>query len=410
MNLGFMHAVDYWVGVPLCFAVSVIERARAALSRTPVMPPHRVLLIELSEMGSAVLAYAAIREAVDRVGRDNVWFMIFERNREGVAVLELIPDDHILTVSDRSFGGFVSTLWRALAGCRSARIDTAVDLELFSRCTALLTWLSGARIRSGFSAGENEGLYRGRFFTHPVLYAAHHHMARAYLALVRAAFVPPTGGEPLLKMPVDSGDVTLPRLTPTSETARRTDEILQDVPAGARLVFFNPDPGLLPLREWPVSHFARLARLLLDAHPDVVIAVVGVARAGALAARILGGLPAARVRNLTGRTRTLRELIAVLERGTALVTIDSGPAHFSGLTGIFRVALFGPETPLLYAPVGGRVAVGYANLACSPCFSAANHRTSPCTDNQCLQQITPEQVFEMLAPVLSTSSAGSPEP
>lgn len=399
-----MHVVDYWVGIPLCFAVSIVERMRAALDRTPAMPPRRVLLIELSEMGSAVLAYPAIREAVDRVGRDNVWFMIFERNREGVSVLGLIPDEQIVTLSDRSFGAFASTLLRALRRCRAAGIDTAVDLELFSRCTALLTWLCGAAIRCGFSAYRNEGLYRGRFFTHPVLYSPHHHMTRGYLALVRAAFAPPAGDEPLLKAQADPGDVTLPAVVPTPDASQNVDDILRDVPPGRHIVFFNPDPGLLPLREWPVGHFATLARLLLDAHPDAVIAVVGVARAGALADRILAGLPADRVRNFTGRTRTLRDLIEVLRRGTALVTIDSGPAHFSGLTSIFRVVLFGPETPLLYAPAGGRLAVGYANLSCSPCFSAANHRTSSCTDNQCLQQVTPQQVFAMLEPVLSATA------
>ena len=403
-----MHAVDYWVGIPLCFFASVIERVRAALGRTPWMPPHKLLLIELSEMGSAVLAYSAIREAVDRVGRDNVWFMIFERNREGVSVLGVIPDDHIIAVSDRSFGAFLQTLWTALARCRAARIDTAVDLELFSRCTALLTWLCGARIRSGFSAFTNEGLYRGRFFTHPVLYSPHHHMTTAYLALVRAAFLPRTGDEPLLKMAVDDVDVPLPRVAPEPDVRRRVDELLRDFPAGRRIVFFNPDPGLLPLREWPVSYFAQLARLLLESHSDVVIAVVGVARAGALAARILSGLPPERTRNLTGRTQTLRELIELLRRGTALVTIDSGPAHFSGLTDIFRVVLFGPETPRLYAPAGGRLAVGYANLSCSPCFSAANHRTSSCTDNQCLQQITPEHVYDLLLPALTTTAAAAP--
>ena len=405
MNLGFLHLVDYWAGIPLCAVVSAAERVRTALSRAPEMPPHRVLLIELSEMGSAVLAAAAIREAVARVGRENVWFMIFERNREGVWVLDLIPEDHVITVSDRSLGAFTSTLRKALGRCRAARIDTAIDLELFSRCTALLTWLCGARIRSGFSAYRNEGLYRGRFFTHPVLYSPHRHMTHAYLALVRAVFTPTDGDEPLLKMAVDAGDAPLPRVSPTPEIARNVDDILRSLPPGRKLVFFNPDPGLLPLREWPVGHFARLARLLLDSDAEVVVAVVGVARAGALAARILAGLPADRVMNLTGRTGTLRELIELLRRGRALVTIDSGPAHFSGLTDIFRVVLFGPETPLLYAPAGGRLAVGYANLSCSPCFSAANHRTSSCTDNQCLKQITPEQVFDMLRGALGSPAA-----
>jgi ADP-heptose:LPS heptosyltransferase len=395
-----MHSVDYWVGIPLCLAVTLVERVRAALTRTPHTPPARLLLIELSEMGSAVLAYPAIREAADRLGRDNVWFMIFERNREGVAVLGIIPDDHIVTVSDRSFGDFVKTLWRGLARCRAARIDTAVDLELFSRCTALLTWLCGARIRSGFSAYRNEGLYRGRFFTHPVLYTPHHHMTRAYLTLVRAAFVESTDDEPLLKTTVNPGAVTLPRPQVAPDVAKSVDVLIGTAASSRRIVFFNPDPGLLPLREWPDRHFARLARLLVDTYPDVVVAVVGVARANALAQRILRELPADRALNLTGRTRTLVELIELLRRGAALVTIDSGPAHFSGLTDIFRVVLFGPETPLLYAPTGANVAIGYSNLSCSPCFSAANHRTSSCTDNQCLKQIAPEHVFELLRDAL----------
>ena len=115
MNLGFMHLVDYWIGVPLCLAVTVMERIRALLVRMPPTPPARIVLIELSEMGSAVLAYPAIREAVERVGRHNVWFMIFERNRDGVSVLGAIPEENILTVSDRSLGEFARTLWRALA-------------------------------------------------------------------------------------------------------------------------------------------------------------------------------------------------------------------------------------------------------------------------------------------------------
>jgi len=402
VNLRFMHIVDYWAGVPLCLAVSAVDRVRGWLASPPPDPPGRMLLIELSEMGSAVLACSAIREATSRLGADNVWFLIFERNREGVSVLGLIPDGHILTVDDRSFGGFLATVLRALARCRAERIDTAVDLELFSRATALLAYLSGARIRSGLSAGRNEGLYRGSFFSHPVLYSPHHHMTRTYLALVRAAFAPRSNGEPLLKEPVATDDAPLPRFQASREVIDSIDRVLADRPAGSRLVFFNPDPGLLPLRAWPEQHFARLGALLTVAFPDVVVAVVGVERAGPIADRILSGLPSERRLNLAGRTRTLAELLELFSRGTALVTIDSGPAHLSGLTDIFRVVLFGPETPRLYGPAGDRVEVCHAGLPCSPCFSAANHRTSECTDNQCLRQITPEQVFETLRPALGT--------
>lgn len=392
MNLQFMHVVDYWVGIPLCFLLSLVERVRSWVVPAASAPPRRMLLIELSEMGSAVLAYPAIREAVDRLGADNVWFMIFERNREGVEVLGILPRDHIITVSDRSFLSFLTTLAGALMRCRRERIEATVDLEIFSRCTALLTWLSGARRRVGLSAGDNEGLYRGSLFTHPVLYSPHHHMTRTYLTLVRAAFVEAPAGEPLSKEPIGEVSTSLPAFQAGADVVANVDALVSGLPSGARLVFLNPDAGLLPLRAWPTEHFAALARLLVESDPSVVVAVTGVERTRTLGDAILARVPAERRLNLAGRTRNLSELIELLDRGHVLVTIDSGPAHFSGLTTIARIVLFGPETPALYAPIGDHVDVAFTDLPCSPCYSAANHRSSPCTDNQCLKQITPAEV------------------
>jgi ADP-heptose:LPS heptosyltransferase len=48
-----------------------------------------------------------------------------------------------------------------------------------------------------------------------------------------------------------------------------------------------------------------------------------------------------------------------------MVTNDSGPGHFSAVTPLRTVVLFGPETPALYGSVGNSIAIT-ANLACSP--------------------------------------------
>src|SRR4029078_13351294 len=70
-----------------------------------------------------------------------------------------------------------------------------------------------------------------------------------------------------------------------------------------------------------------------------------------------------------------------------------GPAHFASLTPIKSITLFGPETPVLYGPLGPDAVHLFASLACSPCLSALNHRSSPCTDNQCLKAISVEEVL-----------------
>ena len=85
---------------------------------------------------------------------------------------------------------------------------------------------------------------------------------------------------------------------------------------------------------------------------------------------------------------TLHDLLGLLDIGSALVTNDSGPAHLAPLVRLPSVVFFGPETPNRYAPLGHTTTCLYAGLACSPCFSAQNHRRSVCQNNRCLQAIS----------------------
>ena len=91
---------------------------------------------------------------------------------------------------------------------------------------------------------------------------------------------------------------------------------------------------------------------------------------------------------------------------SAIVTNDSGPAHFAAATLLPTIVLFGPETPKLYQPLGSSQAI-YAGLACSPCVGAHNHRKTACTDNVCMRAISVEQVYRTLESTLA-QRAGNP--
>jgi ADP-heptose:LPS heptosyltransferase len=85
-----------------------------------------------------------------------------------------------------------------------------------------------------------------------------------------------------------------------------------------------------------------------------------------------------------------------------LVTNDGGPGHFAAMTPIRTIALYGPETPLLYGALDPKSFSFFSNLACSPCLTAYNHRNSPCDgDNQCLKIIRPEDVIERALAMLA---------
>jgi len=78
-----------------------------------------------------------------------------------------------------------------------------------------------------------------------------------------------------------------------------------------------------------------------------------------------------------------------------LVANDGGPGHFSVLTGIPSIILYGPEAPHLYEPLSPNSISLYAPLSCSPCLTAYNHKNSPCNgDNICLKSIAPNSVLK----------------
>ena len=69
--------------------------------------------------------------------------------------------------------------------------------------------------------------------------------------------------------------------------------------------------------------------------------------------------------------------LQLFHQSVLLITNDSGPAHFASLTPIKSITLFGPETPVLYGPLGPDAVHLFAKLACSPCLSAMAVMT-PC--------------------------------
>ncbi len=107
-------------------------------------------------MGTTVLAEPAMRKARESLAAE-LFFVIFARNVGSLELLGTFPPERIFTISDASMFAIARDALRFLAWTRRNRIDTVVDLELFSRFTALLSGLSGARRRVGFYRFHQRG-------------------------------------------------------------------------------------------------------------------------------------------------------------------------------------------------------------------------------------------------------------
>jgi len=390
MNIDFQRAIDRSVGVPLCALASLLDRVLPR--RAPPSSPRRIVVILLSEMGSLVLAQPMFALLRARYPDASVHVMLFAKNREALDLMATVPPENVIAIDDRSLGGLVRTLFAAIRALRRLRPDAVLDCELFARISSLLSWMSGAPLRAGFHRHTQEGLYRGSFINRPVLYNPYRHLSRQFLTLARAleSTTHPLGKESEAESSVP---VPAPAFAP-GEADGFNARLDGDFPrlAGRRLALIYPSGGILPIRAWPVEHWRALASGLL--RDDYVVAIIGLPADKPLSRALGEAVAHPDCIDLTGYTKSVRELVALLGRAALLVTNDGGPAQFSSLAAVPTVALFGPETPQLYGPLGDHASCLHLALPCSPCLTAYNHRNSPCDgDNQCLKRIAPERVL-----------------
>ena len=402
ISVNTMRAIDHWVGVPLCAIasplVALMDSIKNIFSRSPEVP-KKLLFIELSEMGSAILVDPAMRNAQARGAE--LFFLIFKSNRASLTLLNTVKSENIFTIDSSSLGGLIKDTLRFLIVARHHRIDTVIDLELFSRFTALLTGLCGARRRVGYHIFHGEGLWRGFMLTRKVHYNPHIHITKNFLSLIHAAFAKQIE-VPFSKIQIPDSEIRLEQAVINPIALEKVRERIEKLAKEAgieytqgknRLILINPNASdLLPQRRWAQQRFSELIQGVHQQYPSDLILITGSPAEFAYVEKVRVVANIKNALNFAGQVSFI-ELPPLYTLSDVMVTNDSGPGHFSAVTPLRTVVLFGPETPALYGSIGNSIPIT-ANLACSPCVSAANHRKTPCQDNVCMQAITVSQVLD----------------
>jgi ADP-heptose:LPS heptosyltransferase len=283
-------------------------------------------------------------------------------------------------------GGFAATLeslfeiWRKT---RARRYDLVVDFEQFIKLSAIVAFLTGARERIGFNT---DGQRRGWLYTTRVVYTDSQHMSGIFLRL-------------LLPLGIDASPAPF-RLETNAAEAEAVDRLLAEHPTGggtlgplvAVHVGSGPNFYAVPLKRWPVEHFARLADELVRRYRATIV-FTGKGE---------------EERELVDRTRrSMKEpatdacdrlsvgaLLVLLRRCTLTVSNDTSVMHLSAAVETPVVAFFGATSPLQYGPLDAdRHLIFYRDLYCSPCITNYNLKVSYCANPVCIREITVEEVL-----------------
>lgn len=402
MTVDTMRKIDRWAGVPICFLLSMLSWLTGWLrfSRKKEPDVSRTLFIELSEMGSTIIVDPAMQK-LSHKGKADLFFAIFKDNYKSLKILNSVPKENVFIMNADSFFRITAEIVRFIFWCRRKKITCVIDLELFSRFTAILSFFSGAPYRVGFASFHDEGLYRGRLINRPVRYNPHVHMSVNFMSLVNRALhlfdnhyatVPVTAIELQLRAaPINPGE---------QEKVKAKMLHLYPQLSGEKWVLFNVNASdMLPQRRWMPESFSAVAIELLKKYRDIIVVFTGAPAEREYVQAVINQIGDKRCVNSAG-IFLFEELVPLYQLSTLMITNDSGPAHFAAVTPLKVFVLFGPESPTLYLPMGNAEPF-YLGLPCSPCVSAANHRKTTCITRPCIATINPAHVTERLSSYLS---------
>ena len=275
MNVDTMRRIDYWLGIPLCFLLSIPTHVFKILRIKPRFKkaPEKIAFIKLSELGAIVLSYPLLIRIKKEYPSAELFFLTFEKNKGIFKLLDgMIEDKNILTIRETTPLVFLLDTLKAIWQLRRKGIDIIFDLEFFSRFSAIIAYLSGAKKRVGLHHYTFEGLYRGSLLTHKVQYNPLNHVSKTYLSFAQAVSAD-SKDHPQLDSAIAPEELVFPEYASKIRIKENIEKRLKDlgIYSKRRIFLLNPGEGVLPLREWPLDNFISLSNLILQDNSTCIL-------------------------------------------------------------------------------------------------------------------------------------------
>ncbi len=284
--------------------------------------------------------------------------------------------DEIKVVNDR--GGVFALLAsaaRILVALIRRRVDTVVDLEVYSQLTTIFSLLTLARNRIGFYVAST--YWRRNILTHLVFFNRARGVFHFYAATARLL-----GAQPATRVEVRA------HLLARCGDERLTGDYFV-VGAGCSDL---ASVRLLPAAEWVA--YARAHRADLTARRWIFL---GAEADRATSEAVANALREAVGPDLICENRcgelSLTDSLACIAGAKRFLGIDSALLHAARALGVTSVSFFGPTNPkTLLEPIEGYVEeIHYRPPICSPCLHVT--QIPPCRGrNVCMQLFTLDHV------------------
>ncbi len=341
------------------------------------LPKHKngILVIQLGDIGDVVLTMPTIRALRENFPENNLIVCVREIAKELIEDCPWVNGVISVNKQKRSIKKLIIYQKNFFGTLRKYHFNIAIDLRTGTR-SALLAFLSGATYRIGRFSDDGR-LWRNKLFTHLVRpinelsqYSAEHN-----LNIISPFHLSIENSLPVLNVP-----------SKRKEKAR-TILTQENVPIDKPIIAIHPF-SLWKYKEWRREGFISLIdHITAKYHFSVIITGSPAER---LRAKEMIEKCKTKVFNLAGKT-SIGELPGVLQACKLFIGVDTAALHIAAAVGTPTVGIFGPSSPISWAPRGNQHCVVSKGMSCVPC------RQKGCQDSEfsiCLEELTFEEISE----------------
>jgi len=371
MSVKAIKLFDKYIGGPMCFLFGLFSSTSMQIKNHY----SRILIIQLWGIGETILTLPAIRALREKYKNANITVLATQRN---AAVYENNKDvDKIIVLRMNVF----SIKMFMLAHLKS--YDLVVDFEEYLNISALISLFAGKE-RLGF--GQS---FRGTTYTKTRNYNDKQHTSQTFLDLVRV-------------LGCDLKFNKLIKLKTTGKEQKPIKEFFEKHNIAGKKLVIGIAPGAAESarsRMWPLHKYAKLIDKLIEKYKrkKPAVLLIGADFDNEVNKKVMSMIKhKKRVINCAGRF-SLRETFYMIEKCKVFIGNDSGPMHIAAAQGVKTIGLFGPNTPVRWAPLGkGNISL-YHKQFCSPCIHTHRGRVPECIfgkDNKCMKAISTDEVVK----------------
>lgn len=389
--VAFERFVDKYIGavlviivVVLHFILQIILFPIRLLNRNKKQTVTKILVIKLWALGDSAVSLPMIKALKTKYPKAKITVLARKRNADVFLACKYV--DEVLLFEDIS---------KVIGQVR--KYNVVIDLEPYLNLSALLAiYLGQDRVGIG-------GQLRSILYKKTVKFTAKKHFAQVYLDMARA-----------LGINYDT-DQLIP-LEVSRETKEKAERIFKANGINKKDKVYGICAGVaesVKSREWPSERFAGLADQLLEKHCDKIIFVGGPAEKEMIE-EILRKMKSKRKNgviigaiNLAGKT-SIKESFYIIQKCRIFISNDTGPMHIAAAQGCKTIGLFGPNTPVLWAPYGKNnksIYKGAAVCKYSPCIRNIKGYMPNCLigENKCMKAIQVKDVLRAVTELEKTN-------